>query len=221
MFGRIAYALSIGGTVLTLALRVLGADETLTFGVAALTILGLAYTLGHATEQLGMAAGPRIGGIMNATVGNIGEIIIAAFLIMDNKIEIVHASITGSIVGNLLLVLGASLLVGGIKNGVQDYDAELTGMNAASLILATIGLIVPATFAFLIGGGETTAPGDAEFLRIEYLTIGVAALLLVTYAAQTWFFLRSPESPTVMHGEEEPPAWSWRLSLTVLIASAA
>ena len=136
MLGTIAYALSIGGTIATLALRLTGADETLTFGVSALTILGLAYVLGHATEQLGLAAGPRIGGIMNATVGNIGEIIIAGFLIADNKIEIVHASITGSIVGNLLLVLGASLLVGGLKNGIQSYDAQATGMNAASLILA-------------------------------------------------------------------------------------
>jgi Ca2+:H+ antiporter len=222
MLSRIAYAIAIGGTVLTVALRVLGADDTLTFGISALTILGLAYTLGHATEQLGIAAGPRIGGIMNATVGNIGEIIIAAFLILDGKIDIVHASITGSIVGNLLLVLGASLLIGGLRNGVQNYDAELTGMNAASLILATIGLIVPATFAFLIGGGETTAPGDPQFFQIEALTVGTAILLLATYAAQTWFFLRSPESPTVAHGEEEEVAeWGWRLSLAILLASAA
>src|SRR5687768_11447021 len=66
MFSKIAYGLSIGGTILTLALRIFGADDTLTFGVSAVTILGLAYTLGHATEQLGIAAGPRIGGIMNA-----------------------------------------------------------------------------------------------------------------------------------------------------------
>jgi Ca2+:H+ antiporter len=221
MFGKIAYGISIGGTILTLALRILGADDTLTFGVAALTILGLAYTLGHATEQLGIAAGPRIGGIMNATVGNVGEIIIAAFLIMDGKIEIVHASITGSIVGNLLLVLGASLLAGGIKNGVQSFDAQATGMNAASLILATIGLVVPATFAFLIGGGEGTAPGDPEFFQVEALTIGVAILLLVTYAAQTWFFLRSPESPTTQHAPVEIPDWSWKKALAVLLASAA
>ncbi len=221
MFGKVAYGLSIGGTVLTLALRLLGADDTLTFAVAALTILGLAYTLGHATEQLGMAAGPRIGGIMNATVGNVGEIIIAAFLIMDGKIELVHASITGSIVGNLLLVLGASLLVGGIKNGVQSFDAQATGMNAASLILATIGLVVPATFAFLIGGGETTAPGDPEFFRVEALTVGVAILLLITYAAQTWFFLRSPESPTAGHAPDEVPDWSWKFALGILLAAAA
>ncbi len=165
MFARIAYALSIGGTIAAIALRLLNADPTLTFGVSALAILGLAYTLGHATEQLGLTLGPRIGGIMNATVGNVGEIIIAAFLILDGKIELVHASITGSIIGNLLLVLGASLLIGGIKNGVQSYDAQATGMNAASLILATIGLIVPATFAFLIGGGPDTGPGDPEFFQ--------------------------------------------------------
>jgi len=225
MLSRIAFGVSIVGTVLTLALRLLGADETLTFALSALTILGLAFTLGHATEQLGAAAGPRIGGIMNATVGNVGEIIIAAFLILDDKIEIVHASITGSIVGNLLLVLGASLLIGGVRNGIQEYDAQVTGMNAASLILATIGLVVPATFAFLIGApGEQTAPGDPGFFRIEALTIGVATLLLVTYAAQVWFFLRSPESPTATAAGEEhglEQHWSWRLSLGVLLASAA
>jgi Ca2+:H+ antiporter len=221
MLSTLAYGISIAGTLLTVALRLLGADATLTFGISALTILGLAYTLGHATEQLGISAGPRIGGIMNATVGNVGEIIIAAFLIMDNKIDIVHASITGSIVGNLLLVLGASLLIGGLRNGVQSYDAGATGMNAASLILATIGLVVPATFAFLIGGGEATAPGDPQFFQIEALTVGVAVLLLFTYAAQTWFFLRSPESPTSGQAAEEVPAWSWRLSLGVLLASAA
>lgn len=223
MFGRIAYAVSALGTLATLGLRFAGADETLTFTLAAVSILGLAYTLGHATEQLGMVAGPRIGGIMNATVGNIGEITIAAFLIMDGKIAVVHASITGSIVGNLLLVLGASLLFGGIRHGVQRFDAQLTGMNAASLILATIGLIVPATFAFLIGAGEQTGPGDPEFFSVESLTVGVAALLLVTYAAQTWFFLRSPESPAAAHGsdEVESPDWSWKLSLGVLLAAAA
>ncbi|MBA2264519.1 MAG: calcium/proton exchanger [Chloroflexi bacterium] len=221
MFANVAYAISIGGTIVTLALRILGADDTLTFGVAALTILGLAYTLGHATEQLGIAAGPRIGGIMNATVGNVGEIIIAAFLLLDGKVELVHASITGSIVGNLLLVLGASLLVGGLKNGVQSYDAQATGMNAASLILATIGLVVPATFAFLIGGGVGTAPGDAEFFQVEALTVGVAILLLVTYAAQTWFFLRSPAAPTAEHRPAEVAEWGWKMALGVLLASAA
>ncbi len=220
MLRRIAYGVSAVGTVAAIGLRLAGANETLTFGLAALAILGLAYILGYATEQLGAVAGPRVGGIMNATVGNIGEVIIGAFLILDGKIEVVHASITGSIIGNLLLVVGASLLIGGLRNGVQRYDAQLTSMNAASLILATIGLIVPATFAFLMGAGETTGPGDPEFFSIESLTVGVAAVLLLTYAAQTWFFLASPDSATPPEGEETP-AWSWRRSLVVLLAAAA
>jgi Ca2+:H+ antiporter len=108
-----------------------------------------------------------------------------------------------------------------VKNGIQTYDAGATGMNAASLILATIGLVIPATFAFLIGGGEGTGPGDPEFFQIEALTVGVAVLLVLTYAAQTWFFLRSPESPTSEHAPDEVPDWSWRKSLGVLLASAA
>jgi Ca2+:H+ antiporter len=222
MLSRIAYVISGGGTLATIAMRLLGANESLTFGIAALSILGLAYTLSHATEQLGAVAGPRVGGILNATVGNIGEIIIAAFLILDGKIAVVHASITGSIIGNLLLVVGASLFIGGIRNGIQRFDPQVTGMNAASLILATIGLIVPATFAFLLGAGESTGPGEEAFVSIESVTVGVAALLLLTYAAQTWFFLRSPASPgTGPPQEEEPPAWSWRLSVGVLVVAAA
>ena len=89
-----------------------------------------------------------------------GEIIIAGFLIVNNELDVVKASITGSIVGNLLLVLGASLFVGGLKNGIQRYDAQATGMNAASLILATIGLIVPATFAAILNAGAETGEGS-------------------------------------------------------------
>jgi Ca2+:H+ antiporter len=185
------------------------------------TILALAYLHGHATDELGAAAGPLIGGIMNAPVGNIGEIIIAGFLIAAGEIEVVQVSITGSIVGNLLLVLGASLVVGGLKNGVQSFDAQLTGMNAASLILATIGLVVPATFAFVIGGGAQTGAGEQGFPQIEALTVGVAIVLIATYAAQTYFFFSSPDAPGGEAEEEVRPAWSLRRSITVLLASAA
>jgi len=220
MLKKAAYSLGILGTLVVLALRVFDAEPMLAFGLSALTILGLAFTLGHATEQLGIAAGPRIGGILNATVGNIGEIIIAAFLINAGEIAVVHASITGSIIGNLLLVVGVSLFVGGLKNGVQQYDAQVTGMNAASLILATIGLIVPATFALAIGANPETGPGQPGFFRVEALTVGVAVLLLITYAAHMFYYLRSPESPGV-HREPEHAEWSWRTALVILLASAA
>ena len=224
MFGRIAYAVSIAGSIAALALRVIGADATLTFAVSALAIGGLAYTLGHATEQLGAAAGPRVGGILNATVGNIGEIIIAGFLIAAGELDVVKASITGSIVGNLLLVLGASLLVGGLKNGIQSYDAQATGMNAASLILATIGLIVPATFAALSNAGAETGAGSPVFFDLEVLSLGVAFLLLLTYGAQMWFYFSTPEAtaPGERDQEEaEHATWSVRHSLAVLLGSAA
>ena len=222
MFGRIAYGVSIAGFVAALVMRIINADATLTFAVSAIAIGGLAYTLGHATEQLGAAAGPRIGGILNATVGNIGEIIIAAFLITSGELEVVKASITGSIVGNLLLVLGASLLLGGLKNGIQRYDAQATGMNAASLMLATIGLIVPATFAALSNAGAETGSGSPIFFNLEALSVGVAIMLLITYAAQIWFYFSTPETTAPgERGAEEHAEWSVRLSLAVLLGSAA
>ena len=202
-------------------MRVVGADPTLTFAVSGIAIGALAYILGFATEQLGAATGPRIGGLLNATVGNVGEIVIAGFLIADGELEVVKASITGSIVGNLLLVLGASLLVGGLKNGVQRYDAQATGMNAASLLLATIGLIVPATLAALTHAGPETGEGSPAFFNLEALSIGVAVILLLTYAAQLFFYLSSPEADAPGEHEEEGPAWTVRRSMGVLLASAA
>jgi Ca2+:H+ antiporter len=221
VFGRIAYGVSIVGSLAALTMRLVGADPTLTFAVSGIAIGGLAYILGHATEQLGAAAGPRIGGILNATVGNIGEIIIAGFLIANGELEVVKASITGSIVGNLLLVLGASLLVGGLKNGVQRYDPQATGMNAASLLLATIGLIVPATLAALSHAGAETAEGSPAFFNLEVLSIGVALVLLLTYGAQLFFYLSSPAADAPGETAEEAPVWSARRSMIVLLASAA
>jgi Ca2+:H+ antiporter len=222
VFARIAYGIATVGSLLAVILRVVGADATVTFVVSAVAIGGLAYILGQATEQLGAAAGPRIGGILNATVGNVGEIIIAGFLIVNNELDVVKASITGSIVGNLLLVLGASLLVGGLKNGIQRYDAQATGMNAASLILATIGLIVPATFAAILNAGAETGEGSPVFFNLEVLSVGVAVVLLLTYAAQTYFYFSTPEATAPGERDREEPAeWSVRRSLVVLIGSAA
>ena len=225
MISRIAYVVSAGGTLLALVLRFLGADPTINFAVAAVAILALAYVLGHATEQLGAVLGPRAGGVMNATVGNVGEIIIAGFLITAGELEVVKASITGSIIGNLLLVLGLSLLLGGLKNGIQTFDARVSGMNAASLMLATIGLAVPATFAFLVGGGPDTGEGASQFFSLEALTIGTAIILLLIYALSLIFQFTTPERPTAGSVPMPPPdehhqVWPWKVSLAVMIGSA-
>ena len=91
--------------------------------------------------------GPQVGGILNATFGNIAELIIAFFALQAGLIEVVKASLTGSIIGNLLLVMGASVLIGGLRHGTQKFDPKIAGANAALLLLALVGLFVPAVFA--------------------------------------------------------------------------
>src|SRR5204863_1543618 len=139
--GQVAFVLVMGLGLATILLDVVVHElpPTLVFGLAALSILGLAWLIGQATERIGAITGPQIGGIVNATFGNIAELIIAFFALQAGLIEVVKASLTGSIIGNLLLVLGLSVLVGGLKNGRQTFSREIAGSNAALLVLAAIG----------------------------------------------------------------------------------
>ena len=145
-------AFLVGTVVLSLAAIVLDfglhVDETVLFVVSAAAILGLAWVVGLSTERLGSITGPQVGGILNATFGNIAELIIAFFALQAGLIEVVKASLTGSIIGNLLLVMGLSALVGGLKHGAQHFSPKIAVSNAALLVLALIGLFVPAIFAF-------------------------------------------------------------------------
>ena len=213
-------------TVAAIVLRFTGASPVLVFAVAALSILGLAFLLGHATEELGHFFGPRVGGILNATVGNVGEIIICIFALKAGLIDLVKASLTGSILGNVLLVCGASLIVGGVKNGVQRFDARSAGMNAVQLVLATTGLVVPGVFAHAVGGEQVAS----NFWPIENVTIGIAALLLVIYGLSVLYDLTRPLDSTVRSGDEarvEVAAThaphkkgGWTVPLVLLVISA-
>src|SRR6188768_1236432 len=138
-------AMSVIARVLDFGLHVEGAAV---FVVSAVAILGLAWIVGLSTERLGALTGPQVGGILNATFGNIAELIIAFFALTAGQIEVVKASLTGSIIGNLLLVLGASVLIGGLRHGTQTFSERVAGANAALLVVAVIGLFVPAVFAF-------------------------------------------------------------------------
>src|SRR5215208_2229071 len=151
----VTLALSVVAFVLDFVVG--GADESLIFLIAAAAILGLAWIVGLSTERLGAITGPQVGGILNATFGNIAELIIAFFALQAGLIEVVKASLTGSIIGNLLLVLGISVLVGGLRNGEQLFSAKVAGMNAGLLALAAIGLLVPAVFEL---SGEGIATGN-------------------------------------------------------------
>jgi Ca2+:H+ antiporter len=208
-------------TVAAIVLRFLGVDPLLVFAVSALAILGLAALLGTATEELGAHLGHRVGGVLNATVGNIGEIIIAVFALKAGLIDLVKASITGSILGNVLLVFGASVFAGGIKNGIQRFDPRSAGMNAVQLVMATIGLLVPATFAFLVGGEHRFG----NFMPIENVSLWVAGLLIALYGLSVYYDLTRPLDGGVRSGDEMElvghPRRHWSRPLGVLLVAAA
>src|SRR3954449_4852814 len=157
---RIALLATLGISVVGIALDVVvGAPDTVVFIVSGIAILGLAWIVGLGTERLGSLTGPQVGGILNATFGNIAELIIAFFALQAGLIDVVKASLTGSIIGNLLLVLGLSVLLGGIRNGRQTFSREVAGSNAALLVLAAISLLIPAVLSF---GGGTDQGGVTE-----------------------------------------------------------
>jgi len=195
---------------------VVDADPTLVFVVAAIAILGLAWLIGLSTERLGALSGPQVGGILNATFGNIAELIIAFFALQAGLIDVVKASLTGSIIGNLLLVLGASVLVGGIRNGIQHFDARIAGSNAALLVVAAIGFFVPAVFAF------STGPGNGGSITEE--SVLVAVLLIAGYVLSLVYSFTNANR--TLGGHEPPaehagPAWGRGVAVGVLLGAAA
>ena len=121
-------------------------NETLLFIITGLAIIPLAGWMGRATEHLGARAGHGIGGLLNATFGNAAELIIALMALSHGLIDVVKASLTGSIIGNILLVLGASILAGGIRFPRQTFNQTAARISATSLTLAAIGLIIPTVF---------------------------------------------------------------------------
>jgi Ca2+:H+ antiporter len=210
-FLLITVAISLVAIVLDIGV---GADDTVLFVVSALAILGLAWTVGLSTERLGSLTGPQVGGILNATFGNIAELIIAFFALQAGLIEVVKASLTGSIIGNLLLVLGASVLVGGLRNGTQTFSARVASSNAALLVVAVIGLFVPAVFAFTSGSGQGTVTEESVL---------VAVALMIGYALSLVYSFTNPDRVLGGHGGPEGhggPAWTARGAIAVLIGSA-
>jgi Ca2+:H+ antiporter len=194
---------------------ILHADPTVVFIVSAAAILGLAWVVGLSTERLGALSGPQVGGILNATFGNIAELIIAFFALQAGLIEVVKASITGSIIGNLLLVLGASVLLGGLKNGTQQFNRQVAGSNAALLVLAAIGLFIPAVFAATTGD-----PAEGNLVQESVL---VALLLMVGYALSLVFQFTNPAETLGGHGPAEGhggPDWTGRTAVFVLLSAA-
>ena len=204
----------LGIATVAATLAIPGLPPTLLFGLSALSILGLAWLIGQATERLGEITGPQVGGILNATFGNIAELIIAFFALQAGLVDVVKASLTGSIIGNLLLVLGLSVLVGGIRNGTQRFSREIAGSNAALLVLAMIGFLIPAVLAF---GSSTSAGSVVED------SVLVSVFLIAGYALSLVYQFTNPSATLGGHaprGEEGATGWSGREAVIVLVAAA-
>jgi Ca2+:H+ antiporter len=206
-------------------------NEILLFACCCLGLIPLAGYLGEATEELSVHTGPKIGGLLNATLGNAAELIITIVALQAGKFELVKASITGSILGNLLLILGASLLFGGLRHGIQRFDRQATGVSASMMTLAVIGLSIPTIFEVLrqISAGQLNVfSTQANDSSLNGLSLGVAAVLMLLYVLSLVFSFQQPErglgSPVGVddHSEGDAPhkaKWSVPVASGVLAAS--
>ena len=206
MTRKVLFALLVLGPIAVVLDRFTDLGEMPLFVLAAAALIPLAWLIGEATEHAAHHTGPGIGGFLNATFGNAPELIIALLAVSDGLTEVVRGSLTGSVVGNLLLVLGFSLLFGG--RGELDRPSTFTSL--ALVALACLLFLVPA-----IPGWD----GDPDRRSLAELSLPVSLALLVVYVAVTWYALRRhrqlhvADEPAVMRG------WSFRFSLAVLAAT--
>jgi len=201
---------------ISILLHFLHVAESWLFLTSALAIVPLAGFMGTATEELAKYRGPGVGGLLNATFGNATELIIAVVAVRNGQVAIVKASLIGSIIGNVLLVLGLSVLLGGLKNKIQVFNKDVAQSHAAMLGVAVISLLVPALFV-----RDTAMLETASNLRVENLSLGVAGVLMVLYFGSLFFSLRTHES-LFRGGEEalqEKPEWKQRTAVLVLVGA--
>ena len=208
------------------ALELAHASAALIFIVAAIGIIPTAALMGLATEELAARSGPGIGGLLNVTFGNAPELIIALFALNEGLQEVVKASLVGSILGNILLVLGAAMVVGGLRRDRQHFDRTAAQVQSAMLFLAVAALIMPAIFELVEGKG---LPGVAAE-RVEYgstietLSALTAVVLIATYVIGLFFSLRTHRdlfNPHYEGEEEDTMGWSVRRSVILLAVAGA
>jgi Ca2+:H+ antiporter len=205
-------------------LELLHAAPTWVFLASALGVIPTAALMGRATEELAARSGPGIGGFLNVTFGNAPELIIALFALGAGLHEVVKASLVGSILGNILLVMGASMLVGGVRRNRQDFEPRAASAQALLLLLATVALIMPAIFELVQGPG---LPGPRD-QAVAYpsdvlsLSVGVSIILLLPYAAALLFSLRTHAhlfNPA--HDEDDHGGQPWTVRRSVAMLAIA
>jgi len=207
----------------SVVLELLHMDPSWVFIASALAIIPLAGLMGKATEHLAEHLGAGLGGLLNASFGNAAELIIGMMALRAGLLDVVKASITGSIIGNVLLVLGASALAGGVKYPQQVFNRTAAGLGVTSLVLSAISLVVPALF-------HIVAAGSPKVYEQE-LSLEIAVVLFVTYVLSLIFALRTHRhlysevsEEEVTHAADEAlgvAGWSQGQSLVVLLVATA
>lgn len=185
-------------------------NDALTFVAAGLAIVPLSGLLGEATEDLAALVGQTLGGLLNATLGNAAELIITMFALREGLIDLVKASIVGSVLGNLLLVTGFSFLFGGLKNGLQTFERRSASSNATMVILAFLVLAIPSALNRDLDKGHDT-----------FFSVGIALIMIVLYALSMIYTLVDPQSrmkaaPESEDVEERP---DFRRALVLLLVA--
>jgi len=197
-----------GLSALAVVLRAAGVEGQLVFVVAGVAVAGLAWALGEATEQAGATAGPRVSALLNASFGNLPELVILVLAIDAGLSDIARASIIGSVIGNVLLILGLALLLGGWRHGIQRFNERMASTNASMLILAVVGLGMPTLFQALAHDSSS----------VHILSRWTAAALLLTYVAYLYFSFTTPGLQFTDHaGAME---WSRPMALGLLAGTA-
>src|SRR5512146_3014405 len=197
------------------ALELAHAGALAVFIVTAIAIVPLAGVLGEATEDLASYLGQRIGGLLNATMGNATELIISIFALRAGHLEIVKASISGSIIGNVLLVLGMSALLGGLGRERQEFSRRTAAVNSTMLFIAVVALVMPAVYDLSVFGSLR-----AEGSRIQHLSLWTSVVLVAVYVLSLVFDLAAQLSAPPGHHEEVPDRSANAALVTLIIATA-
>ncbi len=196
----------------------LGAPDIPVFACSAIGVIPPAALMGRATEELAARSGPGIGGLLNVTFGNAPELIIAMFALARGLDEVVKASLVGSILGNLLLVLGASMLAGGLRHERQEFNAAAATAQSSALMLAVAAVTLPAVYELAHGGSLPAASAQLVDYggRIQSLSLAIAAVLLIGYAALMLFSLKTHRGLFNPPGHEAAAAWTTRRAVGML-----
>jgi Ca2+:H+ antiporter len=207
---------------LAIILQVADASDVAVFFTAALGIVPTASLMSTATEELAARAGPGIGGLLNVTFGNAPELIIALFALGQGLHEVVKATLVGSVMGNVLLVMGASMLFGGIGREKQTFDRTAANVQTTMLLVAAAAAAMPAAFQ-LVHGDPLPLPGDQHVSfggTIEHLSLAISIVLIATYAVGLFFSLKTHRRlfnpPDELAAEDQALGWSVRQAVSML-----